>query len=75
MCNCIQETEKKTTELLIKKNPDKQVLNVELVEIGFSFKGSQTYNTIKYTLNNKKKSINIYHTYCPFCGEKYPELK
>lgn len=74
MCNCITKTENETLLLLQKKNPDKEVSRTDMQEVGFSMKGSVTFNTIKYHISGKTKSIHIYHSYCPFCGEKYPKL-
>ncbi len=60
----------------------------DLKNYGFSFgkiSFMQTYNEFQYEMTNKKKdgslgatkkhTISIYHTYCPFCGEKFPVNK
>lgn len=86
-CKCITEVEKKAANLLHKKHDDGNVhvINVSLREIGFSLSGGGvTFTTVDYQLEKTnrdvvkkpvKKTINMYHTYCPFCGKPYPKLK
>ncbi len=83
MCNCISEIE---TMVLERMKDQKQkfgtVNKASFKHQGFNFKDGSTslYNDIEYEMTNRKKdgstgatrnyTVAIYHSYCPFCGEK-----
>jgi len=61
-------------------------LNAQLKEGGHNMVISQSFGihgtipnakvlTEKRDLAVKKKPIHVFATFCPFCGEKYPDLK
>lgn len=83
MCNCIKDIETKAFEKLKNDKSKFGVVNsAEFITVGFDLMngGVRLYNDITYEMTNKKKdgsvgstrnySISVYHTYCPFCGEK-----
>jgi hypothetical protein len=88
MCDCIDTLNEK---VLAKMKEDKKGIGIvnegSLQNMGLSFSGGgwRTYNPFKYEMTNKKKDgslgatrnyeVSIYHSYCPFCGEKYPKTK
>lgn len=66
MCDCIQQAEKAALEF----NPgfkNSSFLNKTFYPI------NKTFSEVELNIGKKKKIINIMHTYCPMCGEKYPE--
>lgn len=84
MCNCITDISKKALEQLQKTAKSKNV-SVVISEDGgldcaFYLKGGEiTYTPYRYISKTagaemgRKKVINIYHTFCPFCGKPYPK--
>lgn len=75
MCNCIKELEKEMIDIEFN---NRKVIKAELVSAALMFSTGKihTCSVVELTLEGqKKKGIqNMIHTYCPFCGEKYPEL-
>jgi hypothetical protein len=86
MCDCIKNLKTSVIEKLTSDKKGVGIVNSgDLKNYGFSFGKTsfmQTYNEFQYEMTNKKKdgslgatkkhTISIYHTYCPFCGEKFP---
>lgn len=85
MCKCLQEIEQKTLEML-REDRDGQISGGKITNSHFpiiknQFKDRETYSEFEYKLTPVKKdgtigktktqTINIGHSYCPFCGEKY----
>jgi hypothetical protein len=70
MCNCIKEVEQKMKEI---NYPDAESVSFDNIEL---FSG-RIYSTISIKRPGKKKleRVNIIHSFCPICGEKYPEKK
>ena len=70
MCNCKKELEEKIKE----KHGTDGSISIEL------FSG-KTYSDLWYDeeykyrgkAKTRRKSLSIIHSYCPFCGEKYPD--
>jgi hypothetical protein len=75
----------KILEHLKEQNPDATIENGTFLNTGFSFdpghEGQFSYSPFEYLLTPVKKdgtqgkpvrkTISMYHTYCPFCGRKY----
>ena len=86
MCKCLIKIEKETLKLLEKKfvGTGKIEQNNGL-DIAFGTTGSRTYTNYSYKNTTIKKDGSfgatfkreqmIVHSFCPFCGEKYPETK
>ncbi len=84
MCNCISDIEVMVLDKMKEDKKAFGVVNkASFKNIGYSFGangGEKLYNEVEYEMTNKKKDgsigatknyrISIYHTYCPFCGEK-----
>lgn len=86
MCNCIKTIEEKTLETLRENNEgqfDKAegLCCTQFPIVKGQFLDRQTYNEYQFLFSPirkdgtvgkvKKRTVNISHTYCPFCGEKY----
>lgn len=70
MCNCIAMTDEKFVEI-----DSNSKLDVPFV---FNHKGIVSIRrvlvaTVKRDEHSRKKASKIFATYCPFCGEKYPD--
>jgi hypothetical protein len=66
MCDCINRTNKRFAE---------HKLNTKLAPAYFpSGRVRLVVATCKVNEKEKGKAMNMIATYCPFCGEKYPEL-
>jgi len=84
MCNCLKDGKKNILDKLKADKAGVEIINSgDFKNYGFSFgKKSfmRTYNDFEYSMTNikkdgsqgatKKKTISIYHTYCPYCGGK-----
>jgi hypothetical protein len=85
MCKCITEIESKTFEA-VQKQKEGEFTKGNITPSSFviennKFKARATHSEYEFTFAPKKKdgtigkakkqSVNIIHTYCPFCGEKY----
>jgi len=76
MCNCIDELEKKiANHLTEKKAYRKPIKKVEMLGKGFTIGEGVSLRTktdFEVTLEGQKKKDNVpvFHSYCPFCGEK-----
>lgn len=77
-CNCINEVTKKLEDDF-KNRPryKKPVKALEIVDVTFTLdknmKFSQrTYSRIEIELEGQKKktTMSLFHSFCPFCGEK-----
>lgn len=88
MCNCIQTIVLGVKEHHEKNEPDTGTRNAYfLLGVGYNINIQQrrTSSEVIYTHQRKKKNgtlerekqkkITVYHNFCPFCGEKYPEEK
>lgn len=86
MCNCITEVEKETLKLLVKKfEGTGKIEENGGLDVAFGMSGTMTYTNYSYKNTSVKKDGStgatykreqmIIHTYCPFCGEKYPAQK
>lgn len=86
MCDCIKTIEDKTIKALRENNEGRfekarGLLGILFPIVKNKFLDRQTYNEYEFifspikkdgTLGKpKKKTVNIAHTFCPFCGEKY----
>jgi len=74
-CDCIAEVEKKLNDHLVEqKKLKKKILSVRLQEVLMRSSGlelkSNTYTTLLISLEGQKKkaTMNISHSFCPFCG-------
>ena len=74
MCDCIKETNEKLIE-----NGINTQLDIPFV---FTREGNAIEKTpriliatCKADISKKEKAMKIRATYCPFCGEKYPDSK
>jgi hypothetical protein len=80
MCNCIRDLEKKMIGREAGRGTTKRkVVKAELVSGGLIFGANPAFRTssiVECTLEGQKKPYeqNILHTFCPFCGEKYPTI-
>jgi hypothetical protein len=65
MCNCIKESKNKIQE----KYPEATNISFSNLEL-FS---QRLYSEVEISVPNKKKPIklNIIHSHCPICGQKY----
>ena len=76
MCNCIDELEKKVAEHLTeKKTYKKPITKVEMLGKRFTLGEGvsiKTKNDFEVTLEGQKKKVKVpvFHSFCPFCGEK-----
>lgn len=63
MCGCISRIE----------NGLKEKLCAEHVTIDTEILSGKTYTVVDYSMPGvkKHKATNVFHTYCPWCGEKY----
>lgn len=88
MCNCITEIEKMAFDK-VKQQNEGEFTKGALIQTGFQIRNNKitdrtTISEYEFTFAPKKKdgtigkpkkqTVNIVHSYCPFCGEKYPEL-
>lgn len=80
MCKCIKELEKKMVGREVGSGTKKRkVLSASMISGGLIFGASPAFRTssiVECTLEGQKKPYeqNVLHAYCPFCGEKYPEI-
>lgn len=75
MCDCIKKVEKTSLELNIKNKTIEGaefISGVIMLSTGMRHSCSQVELTFKG--QKKKGTQTIIHVYCPFCGEKYPEI-
>ena len=76
MCNCIKEIEVRVLNHLRNKNEYKKPIeSVRMEGMGFLMGDSISMNTktnfiITLTGQKKKHTVPVFHSYCPFCGEK-----
>lgn len=84
MCKCIPQVEDNITKHIVETKKE-TLFSGRLKNVGISFSKNshvRTYNEFEYEGQREKKDgtpskrftrrVSIYHTYCPFCGEKYP---
>lgn len=84
MCNCIAKAEEAAMVHLKEKSGENMVESGHLLHVGYSFgkvSYRATYNEFEYQFTPKKKDgtfgktikkqLSIYHSHCPYCGEKY----
>lgn len=87
MCDCISGISDRAFELAVNKN-EGGVTGGHFVQVSHPIRGgnimpSITYSEFEYTFiptkkdgthgKPKRKILTLNHSYCPFCGEKYPE--
>lgn len=85
MCDCIKKVEDKMKNH-IQETANGETYDYKLLQTHFPFvkntiKGRITYTEFQYMLapikkdgttgKHKKQTVNISHSYCPFCGEKH----
>lgn len=78
MCDCITEIEKTALDdMQEKKRYKKPVAAVRMEGVVFPITGdkmtTRTCNVLEVELEGQKKrqEVSMFHTYCPFCGQKY----
>lgn len=85
MCDCIKRLNGELLIYVEKDKESVGIVNKgQLQHMGLSLTGKsgwRTYQEFEYEMTNKKKDgsmgatrnykLSIYHTFCPFCGEKY----
>ena len=66
MCNCNQEMRDK---IKAKLYPDAELVSDQSREL----LSGKTFSKFEITIKGRKKpeTINILHSYCPHCGERY----
>lgn len=78
MCNCIKDIEKKMVGREAGRSTTKRkVVKASFVSGGLIFgskPGFRTSSIVECTLEGQKTPFeqNIIHSFCPFCGKKYP---
>lgn len=82
MCNCIAETEKKLTEMMKDRYPEWDVMEtVEfenkcyILESGNYIVGNPVIGRVRKGKQIRKFNVQMFPTYCPFCGKKLKEDK
>lgn len=85
MCDCISKTQNDAHSYLVAKKQDGQsVAKGYITDAAIMFNSpTRTLSIYEYIVQwnkrggsglvTRKKKTNIIHTYCPFCGVKYPE--
>lgn len=80
-CTCIKDIEKKAFAQLVEKGRfNKPVKAVRIKGIVIQFGGAKavaiTSNALEIELEGQKKleTINMVHSFCPFCGVKQESL-
>lgn len=85
MCDCINQIESKTLDAVKEQREgeysDGKLLNVCFLIVKNKFTNRRTYSEFQLVFAPKKKdgtigkekkqTVDIQHTYCPFCGEKH----
>lgn len=74
MCDCIKNLEKDLIGRIIdRKKVVKAKLIVPYITLGAAC--PQTNSAIELELEGQKKKVTkaVYHKYCSFCGQPYPE--
>jgi hypothetical protein len=76
MCDCIKKIEKK---ILKQEFKYKKVIAARFISGALMFSTGKVHSCSEVEIQiegQKKKGIQkVIHTYCPFCGVKYPEIK
>lgn len=83
MCKCIEKHEKEILEKCLEKKFNELEPNVTPMNVAWIIQGG-TKGFSKYLIEAEtvtksgrrrtvKQEINMLHSYCPFCGEKYQE--
>jgi hypothetical protein len=87
MCNCIINVEEKLIER-VKETNQGEIEGGKILQSHFHFTENgfgprTTYSEFQFTLSPlkkdgtigkpKKQTVNISHTYCPFCGKKHKQ--
>jgi hypothetical protein len=85
MCNCLKDIESKTFEM-VKEQKEGEFTKGNITPSSFliiknKFSNRATHSEYEFTFAPKKKdgttgkpkkqTVNITHSYCPFCGEKH----
>lgn len=85
MCDCLTKATDSAMEVAISRN-EGGIIKRDLIQVGWPIKngatGPQTtFTEFEYTFvpmkkdgslaKPKKKIINLFHSFCPFCGEKH----
>lgn len=78
MCDCVKTIEGRLLEKFSTEDRFKKpIAGVKLENVVFPFEGGKlsmkTSSTISVELEGqkRKKTVDIGHTFCPFCGKKY----
>jgi hypothetical protein len=82
VCNCIEEVQKKLTDMMVEQNSGCEVVeSVRFENISWSFGKEKTEEILnnpvvgKYSIKGKTKKwkISMYPTFCLFCGKRIKE--
>jgi hypothetical protein len=82
MCDCIEEVQKKLTDMMVEKNQGCEVVKtVRFQNISWIFGEPKTLEILnnpvlgKYSIKGKtrKWEISMLPLFCPFCGKKIQE--
>jgi hypothetical protein len=85
MCDCIKTIESKTLDEVRKQKEGEyeggKLVNVCFLIVKNKFTNRRTYQEFEFQFapmkkdgtigKEKRQTVNINHSYCPFCGEKY----
>lgn len=81
MCECIESVEKMLEDKLFEQNPGAIItesVKLESQALMFNTGSIALYSPAngKFEVGGRKKKfdVNMYFTFCPFCGERYEKL-
>lgn len=72
MCKCLTNREADIKKKIQSDNPKKKIkdvtLQTALTFVGKISRRSYTEIYVEYENQKRKETINLFHTFCPFCG-------
>lgn len=78
MCDCIEIIEKKLNDKMIEENPGCEIIEKVRLENQAIMLNTGRYQLYSPALGifmqgkrKRKFALNMYYSFCPFCGEKY----